>query len=102
MIKKLLIINSVINTGSTGRIAESIGDLANKSGFDTFVAYGRKSNKSSLKTYRIGNRFSNLIHLIASRVFDNQGLLSIIPTLKLIKYIERLDPDIINLHNIHG
>ena len=102
MIKKLLIINSVINSGSTGRISESIGIVANKNGFDTFVAYGRKSNKSSLKTYRIGNSFSNLIHLIFSRFLDNQGLLSILPTLNLIKYIKKLNPDIINLHNIHG
>ena len=70
MIKKLLIINSVINSGSTGKISESIGIMANKNGFDTFVAYGRKSNKSSLKTYRIGNSFYNLIHLIFSRFFS--------------------------------
>lgn len=102
MSKKLLLINSVINTGSTGRIAESIGEVANANGFKTYVAYGRKSNKSSLQTYKIGNSFFNFIHLVLSRFFDNQGLLSIIPTLRLISYIKKIKPDIINLHNIHG
>ena len=36
--KKLLIINVTANSGSTGRIAEEIGQTAISNGFDTYFA----------------------------------------------------------------
>ena len=42
------------------------------------------------------------LHGIASRIFDNHGLMSVGATKKLIDYIRQINPDIIHLHNIHG
>jgi glycosyltransferase involved in cell wall biosynthesis len=42
------------------------------------------------------------IHGMVSRFFDNQGLMSVGATQKLIDYIQQINPDIIHLHNIHG
>jgi len=39
--KKLLQINSVVNSGSTGRIAEEIGQTAIAAGWMSYIAYGR-------------------------------------------------------------
>ena len=36
---KLLQINTSVNTGSTGRIAEEIGSTAMKAGFGSYIAY---------------------------------------------------------------
>ena len=72
-------------------------------GFESFVFYGR--NKLKLKEKNvvyINNGFSLIVHLLFSRIFDFQGLLSVIPTLILIRKIRKIKPDIVHLHNIHG
>lgn len=100
--KKLLIINSVINTGSTGRIAEEIGKLAESEGFDVTVGYGFRNNNSSLKTIQIGSKLERVKHAIYTRFTDRHGYASRRVTKKFIRKITLLDPDIIHLHNIHG
>ena len=40
---KLLQINSVVNTGSTGRIAEQLGQYAISQGWESYIAYGREA-----------------------------------------------------------
>ena len=39
---KLLQINSVVNTGSTGRIVEQLGQWAMTQGWESYIAYGRE------------------------------------------------------------
>ena len=39
--RTLLQINSVVNSGSTGRIAEEIGQTAIEAGWRSVIAYGR-------------------------------------------------------------
>lgn len=99
---KLLQINVVVNWGSTGRIAEEIGQLAISEGWDSYIAYGRGIPKSKSKLLRIGSNLNMYIHGLMSRIFDNHGLSSKIATEKLIRKIEEIKPDIIHLHNIHG
>ena len=52
---KLLLLNATANTGSTGRIAEEIGLLAQQSGYEVRFAYGRKAVNSKLPLIKIGN-----------------------------------------------
>lgn len=100
--KKLLIINSSINTTSTGRIAEEIGDLACHSNFEVFVAYGRNFNSSSHKALKIGSKIDVLFHGVQSLLFDNHGFGSKNATINFIKQIDQINPDIIHIHNLHG
>lgn len=99
---KLLQINITANWGSHGKIAEGIGLTAMKHGWESYIAYGRWKNPSMSHLYHIGCDLDEIIHGISSRLFDNQGLMSHIATKKLIKYIQKIKPDIIQLHNIHG
>ncbi len=100
--KKLLIINVSVNSGSTGRIAEEIGQTAMANGYQTYFAYGRTANNSKNKLIKIGNDLNVKIHGIESMLFDNHGFASRIATKRFIREIERIKPDIINIHNIHG
>lgn len=100
--KKLLLVNTSINTGSTGRIAEGIGRLVSLNDFECYAAYGVKNNSSELKTIRIGSVFDRYVHAISSRMMDAHGLASKCATKHFIAAIEHLAPDLINLHNIHG
>lgn len=99
---KIYQINVVANSGSTGRIAEGIANLALKEGFECYTAYGRWANKSDTCLYKIGNKMDVYCHVIQTRLFDRHGLASKCATKKLIKNIAQVKPDIIHLHNIHG
>ena len=98
----LLQINSVANTGSTGRIAEGIGQAAIKAGWKSYIAYGRYANPSQSELIKIGNKWDVYNHVLQTRLFDKHGLASESTTRKLIQQIEQIKPDIIHLHNIHG
>lgn len=99
---RILQINTVLNTGSTGRIAEQIGLKVIENGGDSLIAYSRKGNESTSKAYKIGNKFAIYMHVLETRLFDNHGFSSKKATEEFIKYIKTENPDIIHLHNIHG
>lgn len=100
---KLLFINSTRNYGSTGRIAENVGILANKSGFDSYIVHGpRYINQSALKSICTETKLGEKLHGAETRLFDAHGLGSTYSTRKLIRKIREIKPDIIHLHNIHG
>ena len=99
---KLLQINSVANTGSTGHIAEDIGKLAILNGWESYIAYGRKALPSASNLIRIGNKLDIFLHVLITRVFDIHGLASRHPTKELIRKIDQINPNVIHLHNIHG
>ena len=99
--QKLLLINSALNTGSTGRIAEQTGILAKQQGWDVYIAHGaRYTNSSSLKTIRVVSKSEEILHAIQSMTFDAHGLGSRKATKKLVEKIKEIKPDIIHLHNI--
>lgn len=100
--KKLLQINSVINSGSTGRIAEEIGQLAIQQGWESYIAYGRNDKESASEKINIGDKIGVLWHVFLTRFFDLHGFGSQRATRKLIARIDEIQPDIIHLHNVHG
>lgn len=99
---KLLQINVCVNQGSTGRIAEQIGEAAISCGWDSYIAYGRGAGKSNSKTIKICSKIGICIHALLTRLTDRHGLFSTRATRKLVKQIKEIKPDIIHLHNIHG
>ena len=98
----LLQINVVANSGSTGRIAEGIGCSAIENGFKSYVAYGRWALPSQSELIKIGGKNDYLWHGVESRIFDNHGHASRRATADFLKTVEKISPDIIHLHNIHG
>lgn len=99
----LLQINSALNRGSTGRIAEQIGMLAKEQGWNVYIAHGaRYKGKSALQTIQVTTEKEEKLHALKSMAFDAHGLGSKKATEKLVKRIKEINPDIIHLHNIHG
>ena len=101
--KKIVQINS-FNAGSTGKIAISINNEAKKRGWETFFFYGRvwKGNKLIENGELFSYSWENVLHVFLSRLFDCVGRLSYFSTLRLIRKLKKIQPDIIHLHNIHG
>ncbi len=99
---KILQINVTANSGSTGRIAEGIGIAAQKAGFESWIAYGRHANSSASHLIKIGSKFDQYEHAIETRLFDDHGLASRGATSSFLKEVDKIKPDLIHLHNIHG
>lgn len=102
---KLLQINTVNNSGSTGRIAEDIGQIVKEAGWESYIAYGRETNRpSQSKKIRIGSNWDVNFHGLLTRILDNHslGLSSRHSTKKFVTEIKHIKPDIIHLHNLHG
>lgn len=100
---KLLQINAALNKGSTGRIAEQIAALARRNGWDTYMMHGaRYVNASEMHTFQVVTSLGERLHAVKSMLFDAHGLGSKYATQRVIREIERIQPDIIHLHNIHG
>lgn len=102
MSKTLLQINSVVNSGSTGRIAEEIGRIALNAGWRSVIAYGRNPRPSASEIIRVGNDWDVRLHGLRSRIFDDHGLGSRKATEAFIRKAEALAPDVVHLHNVHG
>lgn len=100
--KRLLQINSVINWGSTGRIAEGIGQQAIVRGWESYIAYGRNNQPSKSQLIKIGNDIDIKIHGVYTRLFDRHGFGSFNATKELLIKIQKIQPDVILLHNLHG
>lgn len=99
---KILQINTVVNSGSTGRIAEEIGQMAIKAGWESYIAYGRNERPSSSNLIKIGTDKDVKLHGLQTRLFDRHGLGSKNATFDFIQKVEKIKPDIVHLHNIHG
>ena len=98
----LLQMNTVINSGSTGRIAEEIGQTAFAAGWRSVIAYGRNPRPSQSETIRIGSNWGVRLHGLRSRILDDTGFGSRRATEAFIREAEKLSPDVIHLHNVHG
>lgn len=99
----VLQINSCIK-GSTGSIAQNIGNMAISHGWDSWIAYSAREPKSysNSNIIQIGSCFESQIHALKTRLFDLHGFGSRYATKNFVKTIQEIHPDIIHLHNIHG
>jgi putative colanic acid biosynthesis glycosyltransferase len=98
---RILAINTVYEKGSTGRTLMQIAEKIEQNRDEYFACYGqgKVSNKNTLK---IGTVLENHLHNLGSRLIGKQGYFTKKGTLKLVKFIEEYEPDIIHLHNLHG
>lgn len=97
----LLQINVTVNWGSTGKIAEQIGQVAMSYGWESYIAYGRMVNSSKSKLVKIGSMLDVYEHYAENLLLDNEGLASRRATRQFLKEIDKIRPDIVHLHNIH-
>ena len=98
---KLLQLNVTANWGSTGKIAEGIGQAAMARGWESAIVYGRMMNPSQSKLIKVGNQTDVYLHYARHRFLDGEGLGSKRATKRIIEQIKEYAPDIIHLHNIH-
>lgn len=98
---KIVQINSTCGLGSTGKICVGISGILSKENIENYIFYSNKTDG-----YERGLGFSNesyiKIQALQSRVFGNYGFNSGKATKRMIAELNRIKPDIVHLHNIHG
>ncbi len=99
---KIIQINTVCGTGSTGKITADICRLGAKQSFDMLTAYGRGTAPDDIKSYKIGNPIDFVCHVLVNFITGKNGFASKHVTKKFIKWLDFQQPDIIHLHNLHG
>jgi putative colanic acid biosynthesis glycosyltransferase len=99
---KLLQICVEGNRGSTGTMAEAIGSYVIEKGWESTICFGRFPRPSNSNLIAIGSRMEIFVHGLWTRIFDRHGLGSSRATKRLIKQIDAIKPDIIQLHHLHG
>ena len=100
MSKKLVQINVTCH-GSTGRIMNQIQKIVSQNGWEAYSFYGRGRSTND-KCIKIGNKLDVLFHVFITRLFDLHGHASKRATRNMIKKIKSIDPEVIQLHNLHG
>jgi len=99
---KLIQINTVYNTASTGRIVEGISEAARRREHEPRAVYGRSSPHGPTATYRVAALPDQLSHAAYSYTADAHGLGSRRATRRLLHWLDQEKPDIVGLHNLHG
>lgn len=98
---KILQINSFYKFGSTGRIVYDLTKVLKNKSIDSYVAYGWGMEKNE-NIFPINKKLNVVISIVLSRITGRSGAFNFFATKRLCRWILRIKPDIIHLHNIHG
>lgn len=102
---RVLFINEVCGTGSTGKITCGLAEKYESEGHEVKIAYGRSSfvpEKYKRFAVRIGTMKDVYIHALMTRLTDRHGFFSRGSTKKFLEWADDYNPDVLWLHNIHG
>ena len=99
---KILLVNTVINRGSVGRITADLYHEIEASGNEALLGIGREPWDSSFKGRLIGNKGDFYLHVMKNFVQGQAGFGSDAVTAEFLKWVDEVKPDLIHLQNIHG
>lgn len=100
---KILAINCVYKSGSTGKIIQDISAILEPRGCEFVFCYEYGELIKKKNVYRLAGRYEFLFYYIWSRMIGLQYGTGYISTIRLIKIIKKESPDIVHIHcpNIH-
>ena len=95
-------VNCVYPTGSTGKIVRSIHLNAIKRGWESYVFYGRGERIKESNVKKFSTEFEAKCHSLFSRATGEQFSYSFFSTKYLVSKIKSLKPDVVHLHCLNG
>lgn len=102
---KVLLINEVFGTTSTGKICAQIAQRLAAEGHTVQVAYGRWADvpkQYAQYAHYFGSSLAVKLHGLRTRLTDTHGFGSRRATRKFLQWAEEYKPDLLWLHNLHG
>lgn len=98
---KVVQINATCSSGSTGRICVAVSRALNEAGLENYILYNNGVSDYE-QSYRYSTSNEIKAAALSSRLAGNWGFENKKSTRRLIEKLEELNPDIIQLHNIHS
>lgn len=99
---KIVQINTVYEKGSTGKIVAGIQAESIRRGHQNIVAYRYSQGESADNVYYISTWLDCHIHNRIAKYTHRSGFYSFHKTAEFIKYLKKLQPDVVHIHNLHG
>lgn len=98
---KIVQINITCGSGSTGKICLAVSELLTERNIENYILYSSGNSDYSLsKKYM--SHWEIKFQALKSRFFGNYGFQSKAATKRLINELNKISPDIVHLHNLHG
>lgn len=98
---KAVQINATCGVGSTGKICVGISEILTANNIENYILFSSKTNGYPLGIKCSDDRYVKT-QALKSRLLGNYGFNSKKATRRMINEIERIQPDIVHIHNIHG
>ena len=98
---RVLQINAVYEYSSTGRTTRELHKFLSDKGVDSYVGATNVDGKDD-HIIKIGGSISNKLHGFFSHVFGKQGFYSYFSTLKFLRRVSEIKPDIVHLRVLHS
>lgn len=99
---RIVQVNTVCSTGSTGKIVADLYSIAEKAGHTPYIAYGRSCAANNIRSFKIGNPLDFGWHVLTNFFLGKSGFASKTVTRRFLKWLHQTNPDILHLHNLHG
>lgn len=99
---KILQINAVYKQLSTGSNVYEMNQAMRKKGHQCIAAYSVGKIEVPEEEYLIGGPVGQKTHALLSRITGLQGYFSSHSTRKLLRYMDREQPDVVVLNNLHA
>lgn len=98
---KIAQVNTTCGAGSTGKICVAVSELLSQAGIENHILYtvGHNDHPAGIKYM---SAMETKLQALKSRIFGNYGFQSKNATRRLIAELDRIGPDIVHLHNLHG
>ena len=98
---KVVQINTVYDRGSTGKICRAVSNLLTEKEIENYILFSSGDSDIS-NAVSCCTKWYTKGQALKSRILGNYGFNSRMETNRMIGYLERIKPDVVHLHNIHG
>ena len=98
---KIVQINAVYEYSSTGRTTKEMHEHFLSKGIDSYV-FCRNLSSPKDNIYKIGGTCDYKFHSFMSHLLDAQGLFSSVSTSSVVKHLQKINPDVVILRNLHS
>jgi len=98
---KVVQLNATCGSGSTGKICVAVSELLTERRVENYILYTQGDSDFPSGIKYTGQKYQK-IQALKSRILGNYGFNSRAATRTLIAHLERIQPDIVHIHNIHS
>lgn len=99
---RVLLIDVNCKYSSTGKIVYDLFQKLQEDGHEVAICYGRGQLIKESGIYKFGLDWETSLHAGLARVTGMNGYYSYFSTRRLIKFIEKFEPDVIHIHELHA